>query len=185
MFSTKHAQSLFHVASPQTIRNWTKEFARYLSPTATPGEGNARRFSVEDMHVLALIAQLSSEGKSFADIHASLGSGQRGSIPNVTPTEMDDLIAGEVERQLSTQLHEARELAKHLQAELETLKSHVQPMHDENIRLKTALEQTHGRLDEVGYQLKAAQEELRRLEREVGKSYHDGYMSGMKHKYTE
>jgi DNA-binding transcriptional MerR regulator len=182
MFTTKHAQVLFRVASPQTIRNWAKEFAPYLSPSATPGSGNTRQFTVEDMKVLALIAQLSSEGRSFNDIHASLASGQRGELPSISPEEIDVLVAGEIERQLSTQLHESQELARRLQEELDELKTQVQPVHNENIRLKAQIEDRDIRIQELKQQLVEAQERIARLAEEKGQSYVKGIMDALQHK---
>jgi DNA-binding transcriptional MerR regulator len=182
MFSTKHAQALFRVASPQTIRNWAKEFANYLSPSATPGSGSTRRFTVEDMKVLALIAQMSSEGASFTDIHTSLAAGQRGDTPSVSPDEMDALIAGEVERQLSTQLHETRELAQRLQDELDDLKAQVRPLHDENIRLKAQIEDRETRIGELNQHLQEAQERIARLAEEKGEAYVKGIMDALQRK---
>jgi DNA-binding transcriptional MerR regulator len=182
MFSTKHAQVLFRVASPQTIRNWAKEFANYLSPSATPGSGSTRRFTIDDMKVLALVAQMSSDGSSFDDIHASLATGQRGESPNVSPDDMDTLIAGEVERQLSTQLHETNELAQRLQEELDVLKGQVQPLHDENIRLKAQIEDRETRIDELNQQLQEAQERITRLAEEKGESYVKGIMDALQRK---
>jgi len=174
LFTTKHAQALFRVASAQTIRNWANEFQAYLSPSAKPGSGNARRFTEDDMRVLALVAEISSQGKPFEAIHAALASGQRGELPNLTPEEIDVLVAGEIERQLSLQLHEARETAQRLQEELDALKLVVQPLRDETIRLKAQLEEAHKRVDDYRQQLREQQEILRRVEREAGEAYYRG-----------
>lgn len=182
MFTTKHAQALFRVASPQTIRNWANEFAPYLSPSATPGSGSTRRFTIDDMKILSLVAQMSSEGASFSDIHTSLASGQRGDPPNVSPDELDTLIAGEIERQLSTQLHETRELAQRLQEELDALKAQVQPLHDENIRLKAQVEDREGRIEELNQQLKESYERIARLAEEKGEAYVRGIMDALERK---
>ncbi|MEO8613067.1 MAG: MerR family transcriptional regulator [Chloroflexota bacterium] len=179
MFTTKHAQVMFRVASPQTIRNWTKEFAGYLSPSATPGSGSTRRFSGEDMEILALIAELSSQGIGFEEIHASLASGQRGKLPNISPEDIDVLVAGEMERQLSTQLHETTELAQRLQGELDELKLQVQPLREENIRLKAQIEDRESRLDQLNQQLRDAQERIIQLAEEKGQAYVKGTMEAL------
>lgn len=179
MFTTKHAQLLFRVASPQTIRNWAKEFASYLSPSATPGSGSTRRFSPEDMKILALISELSGQGVSFDEIHAALASGQRGQVPNLSPEEMDVLVAGEIERQLSSQLDETRQLANRLQEELDALKTQFQPLHDENIRLKAQVEDRGLRITELSQQLREAQEKIEQLAEEKGQAYIKGIMEAL------
>lgn len=184
MFSTKHAQALFRVASPQTIRNWANEFQNYLSPSAKPGSGNARRFSEEDMRVLALIAEISSQGRPFEVVHAALASGQRGELPNLTPEEIDVLVAGEVERHLSLQLHEARDIAQRLQDELDALKVVVQPLHDETVRLKAQLEEAHKQVEDYRQQVRESQETLRRVEREAGEAYYRGRLDEARNQFN-
>lgn len=181
MFTTRHAQVYFQVASPQTIRNWTREFAKYLSPGANPGSGNTRNFTIEDMGVLSLVAEMSGKGQGFEQIHASLAAGQRGDVPNLSTEDIDVLIAGEVERHLNTQLHETRQLAEQLQQDLDALKSQVQPLRDENIRLQVQVEDRDERLKELNEQFKETQNKIENLMREMGKAYHQGYIDGMKH----
>lgn len=179
MFTTKHAQLLFRVASTQTIRNWAKEFKKYLSPGATPGSGTTRYFNPDDLQVLSLIARMSAEGRSFEDIHANLASGQRGEIPDLSPEEVEKLAAGEVERHLSSSLHESRELAQRLQIELDSLKSVVQPLHDDNIRLRAQVEEKDHRIAELNEQLRDAQERIARLAEQKGEAYVKGIMEAL------
>lgn len=79
--STIQTAELFNVAR-ETIRKWAIEFESYLSATARPPEGGVRRFTVEDIEVFALVAEMKEQGKVFDDIHAALRSGQRGQIPD-------------------------------------------------------------------------------------------------------
>lgn len=81
MYTTRHLCDLFGV-SHQTIKNWGGEFAAYLSPTATPPPGSARRFSESDLAVLALVAELKRAGATYEHIHAALRAGQRGEKPS-------------------------------------------------------------------------------------------------------
>lgn len=182
MYTTKHAQILYRVASPQTIRNWAKEFEEYLSPTATPEKGSTRLFSIDDMRVFSLVAEFSNVNKSFTEIHAALKSGERGDAPRVEPEDLDGLAAGEVEMQLSTELHEARDLANQLQAELDTMRSQFQPIKEENIRLQAQIEDREKQLDELKTQLKDAQDRIAKLAEEKGDAYVRGIMDAMKQK---
>ncbi len=184
MYTTKHAQIIFRVASSQTIRNWAKEFEEYLSPTATPEKGGTRLFTKEDMEVFALISDLSSQNTSFVEIHAALKSGQRGKAPNINPDDLDGLAAGEIEMQLSTELDETRTLANKLQAELDTLKEQFQPIKEENIRLQTQIEDKDLRINELNQQLKDAQARVEKLAEEKGDAYVRGIMDAMKRNGT-
>jgi DNA-binding transcriptional MerR regulator len=180
MYTTKHAQILYRVASPQTIRNWAKEFEEYLSPTATPEKGNTRLFTIDDMRVFSLIAEYSNINKSFTDIHIALKAGERGDAPRIQPEDLDSVAAGEVEIQLSTELNETRELANRLQEELNLMKSQFQPVREENIRLQAQIEDRERQLSETKQQLKEAQERIAKLAEEKGDAYVRGIMDAMK-----
>jgi DNA-binding transcriptional MerR regulator len=71
--------------SPQTVRSWCDTFKEYLSPGATPPQGEARIFNEEDVSVLALVAQLRQDLVTFEDIHQALTSGLRGRPPLEEP----------------------------------------------------------------------------------------------------
>ena len=95
-YSTRHVMALFKV-SKETVRHWSQEFSTYLSPTATPAAGRHRQYTDDDLQVFALIHQMKSEGQLFEDIHASLGNGQRGILPE---TETSQIIAAEPRQQM-------------------------------------------------------------------------------------
>jgi len=80
-YSTRHLADLFGV-SRETIRSWSREFADYLSPTATPGENRHRQFVDDDLKVFSLVHQQKQAGMLFADIHAALANGIRAEIPS-------------------------------------------------------------------------------------------------------
>lgn len=187
MYTTKHAQIIFRVASSQTIRNWAKEFEQYLSPSATPGKGGTRLFTKEDMKVFALVSELSGQNISFVEIHVALKAGQRGTAPNINPDDLDGLAAGDIEMQLSTELDETRVLANQLQAELDTMKEQFQPIKEENIKLHTQIEDRDQRIAELNKQLKEAQERIEKLAEEKGDAYIRGIMEAMKQtgKFTD
>lgn len=182
MYTTKHAQILYRVASSQTIRNWAKEFADYLSPTATPEKGGTRHFTLEDMKVFALIAEYSNENKSFTDIHVALQSGARGDAPTVEPEDLDGLAAGEIEMQLTSELDKTRALANELEAELASIKEKFEPIKEENIRLQAQLEDRDSRIEQLTKQIESAQERIQQLAEEKGQAYVKGVMDAMKNK---
>lgn len=99
-FSTSQVAKRFGVAD-QTVKNWTAEFAPYLSPTATPEPGKRRAFTSADVAVLALVHEMVGRGRDTAAAHAALKAGQRSSQKALTiAQEADDLIAVQQERDM-------------------------------------------------------------------------------------
>lgn len=80
-YTTSGIAKLFQV-SDQTVKNWAREFAPYLSPTAQPGGNKRRTFTDDDLAVFALVHAQSSKGLNYEDAHAALKTGQRGTVPN-------------------------------------------------------------------------------------------------------
>ncbi len=58
--------------STSTVKTWTREFAEYLSATAHGGDGQYRYFEKRDAEVMAHIARLRNQNKSWDEIHAEL-----------------------------------------------------------------------------------------------------------------
>lgn len=73
-----------------TIRNWAREFADYLSPTANPPAGQERQFTIQDGQVFALIASMRQNNAGYEAIHAVLSSGERGLWPPPGSDEDED-----------------------------------------------------------------------------------------------
>ena len=68
--------------SKESIRLWSIEFAKYLTPTAAPSEkGRHRQYSDSDLEVFSLIARMKDEGHTEAEIHVALANGQRDNVP--------------------------------------------------------------------------------------------------------
>ena len=80
MFTTSGIQRLYDV-SPQTVRNWTNEFAQHLSMSATPKTGQRRQYTLEDLTVFTLVKEMTDKGFTYEEIAVSLGNGDRGDIP--------------------------------------------------------------------------------------------------------
>jgi DNA-binding transcriptional MerR regulator len=164
-YSTRHICQLFNI-SPQTTRAWTEEFQEYLSENARPGVGRHRQFTEDDMRVLSLISQMKRDSSAtFADIHASLKVGQRGTPPALPPSEVEALVLSERESQLIFQLQKLQQTI----ADLEKERLELLPTRDEALKLRTVLETKEARIAELTEELKAARDEIRKLDREIGR----------------
>src|SRR5215212_6826613 len=102
-YATRHAADLFNV-SPETIRNWANEFAEHFSIVGNPPKGKQRRFTVEDLEIFSLIAQMKEQGGTFEEIHAALANGQRGTLPPLPADGGDTTLAPEKEKHLVVQM---------------------------------------------------------------------------------
>lgn len=154
-YTTEHLTAL-HGVSPVTIRTWALEFKDFLSPDANPGQGKQRLFNSDDMGVFDLVAQHKQDGKTFADIHAALGTGQRGGSPEVTPHDLSMMLDTQSNVALITQNEQLTRRITQLMAENESLKA----LERENAALKREVEilREQGGVDEI-----------RRLERMIGR----------------
>lgn len=89
MLTTGSIEKLFGV-SAQTVRNWTKEFEDYLSPSATPQEkGSKRSYTTDDLAVFALVVEKTQTGATYEGIRKALKVGERAEPPEVTEDEAD------------------------------------------------------------------------------------------------
>lgn len=59
------------------VKQWSKEFAEYLSLTAQPAKGKERQFSEADLRVLAVVANHLELGNDSDDVHFALNSGEQ------------------------------------------------------------------------------------------------------------
>ncbi len=86
-YTTGHLQNLFgwHY---ETVRRYCKEFADWLSPTATPPPNDHRKFTYDDLKVFALIAEMKKERKTYKDIKLVLRTDQRGVLPELSEDEI-------------------------------------------------------------------------------------------------
>jgi DNA-binding transcriptional MerR regulator len=69
--ATKEAAQMLGV-SVSTMRNWSDQYAEYLSETARPGHLPERRFTDKDMTVLSYVKQLRSEGMQADQIRTRI-----------------------------------------------------------------------------------------------------------------
>ena len=63
--------------SGTTIRNWSRMYADYLSPSANPTAGTPREFTPDDLAVFSTIAVLRDQLQETEAIRAALDDGQR------------------------------------------------------------------------------------------------------------
>jgi len=146
MITASYVLELFDI-SRETVRQWSAEFAEYLSPSANPGDRLPRQFSDDDMRVFALVASMKEEGKRYSDIHAALKNGQRSEPPNKPAAQVEltaTTRAATLQQQLTTLLTERAEL------------------------LATNANQA-GKIELLERQLAEAQAEIKILNREIGR----------------
>lgn len=149
MYTSTDVASLLNI-TPQTVRSRSEEFAAHLSHVANPGQGRQRQYTDEDMRVMVLINEMNKVGARVSDIHDALKSGKRGELPEkVTNT----LAAVPNKQQLA------------LAARIEELEEVVKLLNTENQQLR--IEAALGKRDNE--ELKAAREEIARLNREIGR----------------
>ena len=146
-YTTQHIQAFFGNISHQTVKNWCREFAKWLSPTATPGNNKQRRFTDDDLSVFALAHEMLNKGKTYEDVQAALAAGSRGEIPS----ESVDLLPAPVSGQVLA------------------LRDSLDTAHSEIRRLQSALDEQRGRDKLLEEQLAAAQAEIKALNREIGR----------------
>jgi len=84
--------------SPPTIRRWSKAFIAHLSDRANPGPGLERRFTDDDLRVLAYAARRFDVGVSAAAILAELPTASLPPLADVAGdkalTPADSLMSG-------------------------------------------------------------------------------------------
>lgn len=154
LYSSRHVAALFNV-SRETIRTWATEFARHLSISATPTAGKHRNFDENDLAVFSLIAEMKNHKAVFEEIHLALDNGQLGIAPI---TDAREMVASDNRQQLAAL---ERQIV-HLNADREKLLDRLKPVEDDNIRLRALLERSDAQLAE-------AKDEIRELNREIGR----------------
>jgi len=82
MLKTSQVAKLFS-KSPMTIGRWVDAFGVYLSHTAKSTDSTERRFSDDDLRVLALVWMMREQGNEFELITAALATGERADAPQI------------------------------------------------------------------------------------------------------
>jgi DNA-binding transcriptional MerR regulator len=178
-YATRHAADLFTV-SPETIRNWANEFAEHFSVVGNPPKGKQRRFTLEDLEIFSLIAQMKEQGATFDEIRAALANGQRGALPPLPIAEMDTTLAPEKEKHLAVQMQYLQQQLIKVETERNMAQAQLQPLKDEIIRIQAQLDTSNGmyetRIEELNEQVKDAQKRIEGLIRETAEAYYRGLL---------
>ena len=170
MYEPKHIEAAFGISSA-TVRNWSTEFERHLSPTARPGKNRHRTYTDDDLRVFALVSELKRMGQTFADIHAALDNGQRGELPDM---DSDKLALRHADKALIAQVDLLQRDLAEVRVERDTLREQlaVALEHErENIRLTAQLEDARERAEWL-------QARLDEIQRQTLDAYRDGFKDG-------
>lgn len=146
MLTTKDVTKLFDVTG-QTVRNWTKEFSVYLSPSATPQSKGARRtFTIDDLAIFALIVEKTQNGETYEQIKKALENGERAEPPEIIE-EAPDITEQFTSREiiLVSKITQERDIAlgqlKQIKEDRDADREKVDRLNQEIGRLKFELEQ--------------------------------------------
>jgi len=126
-FRTSHLENLYEI-SHETVRAWTIEFSKYLSPTANPGGGKKRLYQKDDLAVFSLVVELRKQGMDFSDIHAALENGQRGEVPDLDAEEIQAIVSSDAETRLSLENERLRQALVVAQDELKKAQKDLEQM---------------------------------------------------------
>ena len=86
MFTPKQVADSLNLSST-TIRNYSRLWSDYLSPSANPQAGQGRIYTEDDLAVMATIAALRDSQATTDQIRAALDAGQR--LEPMRPPEAD------------------------------------------------------------------------------------------------
>lgn len=168
-----------------TVRNWAIEFAQYLSPTANPGEGKQRTFTVEDLRVIAIIAEYKRNGATYEDIHAALKVGVRGEAPDISEQELKALSATQGEKRASLEIQALQRAIIDLREQLhraEEKAAKVDSLVQDNTRLQTLGQEVQRHRDDLQKRLDEAQHQIYELNRQLGREYAQGFKDALREK---
>ena len=88
LFTVKQASEAMGV-SRQSIRSYTKAYARFFSTEATPDQGGERKFTRDDLKLIAYISTCTAMRETHEDIVKSLERGDlalfRATVPDAPP----------------------------------------------------------------------------------------------------
>jgi DNA-binding transcriptional MerR regulator len=147
--------------SKETIREWSNEFAEYLSPSARPTrKGGHRLYTDEDFRVLGLVADMKGRGIIFDEIHLALKNGQRGELP-----DSDTSLMTVPQQQIA--MMQVRLLE--LEDEVERLQGFETAVIAEKALRERAEQEIEAMRRRHDAQLAQAHAEIARLNREIGR----------------
>ena len=162
-YQPKHLQQLFK-KSPETIRQWSLEYADFLSVDANPDTGH-RRYTDDDLSVLAYVNVRKGEGVDSERIIAELRDGAR-----IDPPQEPSAIVASDERSevilLNIKLEQAQEALDGLNNQL----MEVRTQRDKALgALENADKLRHEQVEDLRQQLTAANEHIRELYKQMAR----------------
>jgi DNA-binding transcriptional MerR regulator len=160
-YTTGHLQNLFgwHY---ETVRRYCKEFADWLSPTATPPPNDHRKFTYDDLKVFALIAEMKQGRKTYTDIKLALGTGQRGTLPELSEDEI----------KVIHMTRQGVQIFARMQGRIEELETALKAEQRKIIPMD-------GRIIELEAQLRLLKEQLQAVDDRILSAYAKGVNYGM------
>ena len=180
--NSKQVADIFGFAE-STVRNWSAEFAEYLSPTATPGDRKKRDFTPEDLSVFALVAEFKQNKATYEDIHLALKMGQRGKPPDISEDQLRLIAATEGEKRASLEIVSLQRHITDLTEMLHTARAEAaeaRALAEKNASLATQVDMLTRERDEAKAKLDAAIAEAKELNRQLGREYTEGFRAGFR-----
>ena len=180
--NSKQVADIFGFAE-STVRNWSAEFAEYLSPTATPGNRKKRDFTPEDLAVFSLVSEFKQRKATYEEIHLALLSGQRGKPPEISEDQLKLISATEGEKRASLEIVS---LQRHISELTEMLNSaraqaaEAQKLAEKNASLTTQVDMLTQERDEAKAKLDEAITEAKELNRQLGREFTEGFRTGFR-----
>lgn len=193
MYTSGEVAKIYGVVT-ETVRNWTMEFAEYLSLSAHPGRNKKRTYSLEDMRVLSMVAAMKERNMTNEDIHATLKSGQRGELPDLSPDDVKMIALGDQEKRLAVQVDQLERTIVQLKKDLalsQEQASQAQQYKEANIKLTTSLDHVQKDLEEAKARVqrlenthdeavKDLNKRIEELARQLGQEYARGVMDTLR-----
>jgi DNA-binding transcriptional MerR regulator len=180
--NSKQVADIFGFAE-STVRNWSSEFAEYLSPTATPGNRKKRDFTPEDLAVFALVSEFKQGKATYDDIHLALKMGQRGKPPEISEDQLKLISATESEKRASLEIVSLQRHIADLAEMLRTARAEAaetRVLAEKNASLTTQVDMLTKERDEAKAKLEAAITEAKELNRQLGREYTEGFRTGFR-----
>ena len=135
--------------SKPSLRNYTRTYARHLSPGATPAAGEARVFSRDDLRVLRFAYSLTEQGSTHETVLQRIAAGELDAYDWYPPDDADgsseptQLLPPDQIRLLASMMEEYRQRDASAVARERELLDRIE-------RLQSELGETRGRLAERG-----------------------------------
>jgi DNA-binding transcriptional MerR regulator len=135
------------------MRNWTKIYGEFLSPSASPEKGKTRIFSEHDVRVLYFVSTLRAAGQDQGEIIERLKEHQTNRWETLPPTPSEWMMEGE-----SIPAPLAASRASEL-AQLAVLQTEI-------VHIKRELDTAHRKVDELESNLRLADQRADTAEQE-------------------